>query len=172
MADPAFDTLEAARRLEAADIEAEQADAIVDVVNQSASQTVTVERFETGVAGLHARIDSVYSELNSRIDSVHSELSARIDSVRSELIAKIDSVHTELSARIDSVHTELSARIDSVHTELSAKIDSLRSELRADFFRSLLIAVGIFLAANTLLATIFGILLTNGAFGTVTFGAP
>ena len=139
MADPAFDTLEAARRLEAADIQAEQADAIVDVVNQSASQTVTVERFETGVAGLHARIDSVYSELNSRIDSVHSELSARIDSVRSELIAKID---------------------------------SLRSELRADFFRSLLMAVGIFLAANTLLATIFGILLTNGAFGTVTFGAP
>ena len=139
MADPAFDTLEAARRLEAADIQAEQADAIVDVVNQSASQTVTVERFETGVAGLHARIDSVYSELNSRIDSVHSELSARIDSVRSEL---------------------------------SAKIDSLRSELRADFFRSLLMAVGIFLAANTLLATIFGILLTNGAFGTVTFGAP
>ena len=139
MADPAFDTLEAARRLEAADIEAEQADAIVDVVNQSASQMVTVERFETGVAGLHARIDSVYSELSARIDSVHSELSARIDSVRSELIAKID---------------------------------SLRSELRADFFRSLLIAVGIFLAANTLLATIFGILLTNGAFGTVTFGAP
>ncbi|MYF71174.1 MAG: hypothetical protein F4181_14980 [Proteobacteria bacterium] len=139
MADPAFDTLEAARRLEAADIQAEQADAIVDVVNQSASQTVTVERFETGVAGLHARIDSVYSELNSRIDSVHSVLSARIDSVRSELIAKID---------------------------------SLRSELRADFFRSLLMAVGIFLAANTLLATIFSILLTNGAFGTVTFGAP
>ena len=96
------------------------------------------------------RIDSVYSELNSRIDSVHSELIARIDSVRSELIA----------------------RIDSVHTELSARIDSLRSELRADFFRSLLIAVGIFLAANSLLATIFGILLTNGAFGTVTFGTP
>ena len=139
MADPAFDTLEAARRLKAADIQAEQADAIVDVVNQSASQSVTVERFETGVAGIHARIDSIYSELNSRIDSV-----------RSELIAKID----------------------SVHTELSAKIDSLRSELRADFFRGLLIAVGIFLAANTLLATIFGILLTNGAFGTVTFGPP
>ncbi|MDE0003528.1 MAG: hypothetical protein OXQ29_12625 [Rhodospirillaceae bacterium] len=150
MADPAFDTLEAARRLEAADIPAEQADAIVDVVNQSASQTVTVERFETGVAGLHARVDSVYSELNARIDSVHSELSARIDSVQSEL----------------------SARIESVRTELLTRIDSLRSELRADFFRSLLIAVGIFLAANTLLATIFGILLTNGAFGTVTFGTP
>jgi len=32
--------------------------------------------------------------------------------------------------------------------------------------------VGIFLASNALMATIFGILLTNGAFGTVTFGAP
>ena len=35
-----------------------------------------------------------------------------------------------------------------------------------------MIAVGIFIAANTLMTTIIGILLTNGAFGTVTFGAP
>ena len=193
-----FDTLEAARRLEAAGIQAEQADGIVEVVNQSASQMVTVERFETGITGLHARIDSVHSDLSVRIDSVHSDLSVRIDSVQSDLgvrigsmqsdlSARIDSVHSELtvridsdlSVRIDSVHSRLSARIDALHNkidsvqaELLARIDSVRAELRADLFRSLMLAVGILIAANTLMASIFGILLTNGAFGTVTFGAP
>lgn len=113
MADPAFDTLEAARRLEAGGIQAEQADAIVEVVYQSTSQMVTVERFEAGVAALHSRIDSVRAELSAKIDSVEAKL-----------------------------------------------------------FRTQLIVVGIFLASNALMATIFGILLTNGAFGTVTFGAP
>ena len=157
MTEPAFDTLEAARRLQAADIRAEKADAIVEVVNQSTRQLVTVDRFDASVAALHARIDSVHSELSARIDSVHSELAARIDSV-----------HSELTARIDSLNT----RIDSVHSDLRTRIDSVGSKLQASFSRSLLIAVGILIATIALTATIFGILLTNGAFGTVTFGAP
>ena len=150
MTEPAFDTLEAARRLQAADIRAEKADAIVEVVNQSTRQLVTVDRFDASVAALHARIDSVHSELSARIDSVHSEL----------------------SARIDSVHSELNTRIDSVHSDLRTRIDSVGSKLQASFSRSLLIAVGILIATIALTATIFGILLTNGAFGTVTIGAP
>ena len=150
MTEPAFDTLEAARRLQAADIQADKADAIVEVVNQSTRQLVTVERFDASVAALHARIDSVHSELSARIDSVHSEL----------------------SARIDSVHSELNTRIDSVHSDLRTRIDSVGSKLQASFSRSLLIAVGILIATIALTATIFGILLTNGAFGTVTIGAP
>lgn len=121
MSDTAFDTLGASRRLKGAGIQAEQAEAIVEVVNESASQTVTVERFEAGLAALHARIDSV--------------------------------------------HAELLARIDSVHAELLARIDSLRSDLRAEIFRSLLIAVGILIAANALMMTILGIVLTRGATG-------
>ena len=93
----------------------------MEVVNASASQTVTVERFETGLAALHTRIASV--------------------------------------------HAELHARIDSVHAELLARIDSLRSDLRAEIFRSLLIAVGILIAANALMMTILGIVLTRGATG-------
>ena len=38
MSDPAFDTLGAARRLKAAGIEAEQADAIVEVMGDSVNQ--------------------------------------------------------------------------------------------------------------------------------------
>ena len=153
MTEPAFDTLEAARRLQAADIRAEKADAIVEVVNQSTRQLVTVERFDAAVD----RLDTAIAGLHARIDSVHSELSARIDSL-----------HT----KIDSVHSELNTRIDSVHSDLRTRIDSVGSKLQASFSRSLLIAVGILIATIALTATIFGILLTNGAFGTVTIGAP
>ena len=127
MANTAFDTLEAARLLEAADIQGEKADAIVKVVNQSASQMVTVERFDIAVAELHARIDTV--------------------------------------------HAELSARIDSLQADSAARIDSLGPALKAENLRTQLIVVGIFLAFNALMATTFGILLANGAFGTVTIGA-
>ena len=146
MADSAFDTLEAVRRLKAANIPADKADAIVEVVNQSTGQLVTQERFDAAV---------------DRLDAAIAGLHARIDSVRSEL-----------SARIDSVHSELSARIDSVQAELMAHIDSVASRLRAEIFHSLLIVVGILIAAMALMATVFGVLLSNGAFGTVTFGAP
>ena len=124
MADPAFDTLEAARRLEAGGIQAEEADAIVDVVKQSTGQMVTVERFDAAVN------------------------------------------------RLDTAIAGLHARIDSVQSELSAKIDSVGSRVQAALSRSLLIAVGIIFAAIALMATIFGVLLTNGAFGIVTFGTP
>ncbi len=56
MSDTAFDTLDAARRLKAAGIEAEQAEAIVEVMGQSVDQLVTVERFDAGIATLRAEI--------------------------------------------------------------------------------------------------------------------
>ena len=130
MADTAFDTLGAARRLKAAGIEAEQAEAIVEVMGQSVNQLVTLARFEAGIATLQARIDAV---------------------------------HDGLHARVDAVHVELLARIDSVQTELLARIDSVRTELRAEIARSLLIAVGVMIAANALMMAILGVVLTSGS---------
>ena len=108
MSDTAFDTLDAARRLKAAGVEAGQAEAIVEVMGQSVNQLVTVERFEAGIATLHARIDAV-------------------------------------------------------HDGLQARIDAVRTELRAEIALSLLIAVGVMIAANALMLTILGIVLTGGA---------
>ena len=108
MSDTAFDTLGAARRLKAAGVEAEQAEAIVEVMGQSVNQLVTVERFEAGNETLHARIDAF-------------------------------------------------------QTELLARIDALSTELRAEIARSLLIAVGVMIAANAFMMTILGIVLTGAA---------
>ncbi len=86
MSDPAFDTLIAARKLKTAGIEAEQADAIVEVMGESVNQLVTVERFDAGLAMLHTRIDSVQTQLQAQIDG----LSGRIDSLRIEMRADVD----------------------------------------------------------------------------------
>ena len=156
MSDTAFDTLSTARELKASGLGAEQADAIVEVVSQSTSQFVTVERFDAGIAMLRGRIDSVRAVLSDRIDAVETGLSTRIDAVQ-----------TGLSDRIDAVETGLSTRIDAVQTGLSARIDSVRAELRAEIWRSILIAVGILIAANALMMTVLGIflgaVLTNSA---------
>ncbi len=71
MSGTAFDTLGAARRLKAAGIEAEQADAIVEVMGQSANQLVTVEHFDAGLTMLQSRIDAVQTEMRAEIARSH-----------------------------------------------------------------------------------------------------
>lgn len=102
MSHSAFDTLSAARKLKAAGVVAEQADAIVEAMGQSVNQLVTVERFDAGLAVLQARIDA-----------------------------------------------------------LQSRVDAVRTELRAEIARSLLIAVGVMIAANALMMTVLGIVLTG-----------
>ena len=142
MTDTAFDTLEATRRLEAAGIQAEQADAFVKVVKQSASQTVTVERFEGGVVAINARIDSVRSELTGRIDSLH----ARIDSSHAELLARIDSVRSELREEIARSHVRTLVIVIAAFTLIATIIG--------------------------ILATIISVLLSGGAPETLSLGTP
>ena len=121
MSNKAFDTLAVARKLKAAGVEAELADAIVEAMKRSTEEFVTVEHFDTAVGRLATRIDG-------------------------------------LEARIDG----LEARIDAVRTELLARMDAVRADLRAEIARSILIAVGVLIAANALMMTVLGIVLTNG----------
>ena len=57
----------------------------------------------------------------------------------------------------------LQARIDVVQTELQTRIDAVRTDMRAETARSHLISVGIMIAANALMMTILGYVLTRGA---------
>ncbi len=54
-------------------------------------------------------------------------------------------------------------RFETGIATLSARIDSVRTELRAEIARSLLIAVGVMIAANALMMAILGVVLTSGA---------
>ncbi len=69
---------------------------------------------------------------------------------------------TVLQSRIDVVQTELQTRIDRFQTDLQTRIDAVRTDMRAEIARSHLISVGIMIAANALMMTMLGYVLTRG----------
>ena len=97
MPNTAFDTLGIARGLKAAGVEAEQADAIVEAMDNFTGQFVTVARFDAAVAKLNARIDAVRIELQASIDTARSELQASIDTTRSDLRTSIHAGQAEMT---------------------------------------------------------------------------
>lgn len=155
MSDTAFDTLGAARKLKAAGLEAKQAEAIVEVMDQSAAQFVTVKHFDAAIARLDARIDG----LQIHIDAVRTELQASIDTLRTEMQASIDTLRTEMQTSIDTLRTELQAGIGTTRAEGRADINAVRAEIA----RFTVIAVGVIIGANALMIGILSFFLRNGA---------
>ncbi len=154
MSSTASDTLSVARRLKAAGVEAGQADAIVDAMDQFTGKSVTVEHFDTAVARLDTRIDGLeirIEGLQARIDS----LQVRIDGLK----AHIDAVRIELQAGIDALRSEFQASINATRSELQASI----SANQAAMARFLVIAVGVIIAANALMIGILRFLPRDGA---------
>ncbi|MDE0003702.1 MAG: hypothetical protein OXQ29_13510 [Rhodospirillaceae bacterium] len=71
MAATAFDTLDAARRLKAAGIEAEHAEAIVEIMGQSVNQLVTHEHFSTELRLFREHVDAEIAKLRAEIMRTH-----------------------------------------------------------------------------------------------------
>lgn len=72
MAASTFDTLGAARELEAKGIDAGQAEAIVNVIRKSSGEQVTVEQFDARFAEVDIRfaeVDARFAELRAHIDT-------------------------------------------------------------------------------------------------------
>ena len=72
MAASKFDTLGAARELEATGIGAGQAEAIVNVIRKSSGEQVTADQFDARFAGIDVRfaeIDVHFAELRAHIDT-------------------------------------------------------------------------------------------------------
>ena len=78
MAEESFDTLGAARILQAADIGEEQAAAIMGAIRLAVSDLVTVERLEAGLAELRAHFDTRWAEQRAHIDTGLAEQGAQI----------------------------------------------------------------------------------------------
>ena len=72
MAEKSFDTLSAARGLQTAGIEADQAAAIVGAIRLAVSDLVTVERFEAGLGELRAHFDTGLAE--TRVENTRARL--------------------------------------------------------------------------------------------------
>ena len=69
MAKPAFDTLGAARELEAKGFPPDQAGGIVNTIQRSKGDLVTSELFETRTAEMRANSDRRFAELRAHIDA-------------------------------------------------------------------------------------------------------
>ncbi len=92
MPEPAFDTLEAARRLESAGIDSEPAEAIVEVMGQSVNQLVTREHFDLTVEHFDLtieRFDLTVERFDAAIATLNAKIDTRVQSLEATLRAEM-----------------------------------------------------------------------------------
>ena len=85
MAATAFDTLDAARRLKAAGIDVEHAEAIVGIMGQSVNQLVTREHFSTELGLTREHFDAKLRLFREHVDAEIAKL--RAEFMRTHLIS-------------------------------------------------------------------------------------
>jgi DNA-binding transcriptional MerR regulator len=88
-----IDTLKLSKRLQAAHMPSEQADALADGLAESLREDyVTREHFDQGLTVLR-------SDMNSRIDTLRSDMNSRIDTLRAEMNSRIDTLRADMEGR-------------------------------------------------------------------------
>ena len=140
MPEPAFDTLEAARRLKSAGIEVEHAEAIVEVMGQSVNQLVTRKHFSAELGLTREHFDS-----KLRVTREHFDTELRL--TREQFGAGFAKLGTELHARIDGAES----KVQSLAATVQSLESTVRAEMRAQTMRAVLIVVGILIPATGLM---------------------
>jgi len=135
MAETAFDTMDSARKLKAAGIEAEHAEALVDFMGQAVSNLVTKEQFSAELRLTREHFDLTVKRLDEKIAKLSDRIDTGLDSLRTELIARIDTGLAELRGRIDAVEKNM--------------------------WRAQLFSVGVLIGAIALATSILGMMLTR-----------
>ena len=128
----AFDTLAAARSLEAAGFAQEQAEAITNAVRDAVTES----------AATKADLTEVKTELKAEFAEVRAEFKAEIAEVRAELKAEIAEVRAEFKAEIAEVKAEI-GRLDAKITDVKADIARLSARIDALMLRFAVFGVGL-----------------------------
>jgi len=144
MPEPAFDTLEAARRLKSAGIEVEHAEAIVEVMGQSVNQLVTREHFSAELGLTREHFDSKLRVTRGHFDS-------KLRLTREHFDTELRLTREQFGAGIAKLGTELHARIDGVESKVQSLESTVRAEMHAQMMRAVLIVVGILIPAMGLM---------------------
>ncbi|MCZ0953313.1 MAG: hypothetical protein OXQ89_00115 [Rhodospirillaceae bacterium] len=140
MAATAFDTLDAARRLKAAGIEAEHAEAIVEIMGQSVNQLVTREHF------------------SKELGLTREHFDAKLRRTREHFDAKLRRTREHFDAELRRTREHFDAELQRTREHFDAEI----AKLRAEFMHTHLISVGVLIAAIALATTILGMMMTRG----------
>ena len=173
----AFDTLSAARKLEAAGVERRQAEAHAEALREAvgAGRDSLATKADLADFATKADLARVRDELRTELAGVRDELRADLAGVRDELRADIvgvrDELRTELASKADLAGFATKADIvgvrDELRAELASKADLARfvtkadlADFKAEMFKVAIgVAVGVVLANATLTAVlVFGAL--------------
>ncbi|MBV6322649.1 coiled-coil domain-containing protein [Duganella violaceipulchra] len=118
-----FDTLSYTRRLEAAGVPPEQAEAHALALSEALRMQLATK----------ADLQLCKTELSHKIDLCRTDLTNKIGQVRTELIDRIELVRIELNDKIELVRAELNDKIELVRAELNARMDKMEAKHAADF---------------------------------------
>ena len=118
-----FDTLKASRDLEAAGIEAKQAEAIVTTVAGAFEDTVATK---ADIVAVRADIDKLETSTRAELAEVKAELKTEIAAVRADLKTEIAAVRAD----IDKLETSTRAELAEVKAELKTEIAGVKADLK------------------------------------------
>jgi chromosome segregation ATPase len=141
-----FDTLDYARKLEAAGVPSAQAElqarALNDAIATSVASRDDLTRLESRLDGkfesLESRLDGKFENLESRFDgkleSLESRLDGKLESLESRLDGKLESLESRLNAKfanVDARFENVDTRLANLESRFNAKVDNLESSLNA-----------------------------------------
>jgi chromosome segregation ATPase len=142
-----FDTLDYARKLEAAGVPSAQAElqarALNDAIATSVASRDDLTRLESRLDGkfesLESRLDGKFENLESRFDgkleSLESRLDGKLESLESRLNAKfanVDARFENVDTRLANLESRFNAKVDNLESSLNAKIANLKNELQLE----------------------------------------
>ena len=123
-----FDTLTAARTLEAAGLSGSQAAAVVETVRVAVIEGVATK---ADVAGLRAEVAPEISELRAEMKSEFSDVRAEMKSEFSDVRAEMRSEFSDVRAEISDVRAEMKSEFSDVRAEISdVRAEMAKLEMR------------------------------------------
>ena len=164
-----FDTLTAARELQAAGMQDDQAEAVVTAISHAHSDQVTAGDLAATAAGLCADLAAtaagLCADLAATAAGLCADLAATAAGLRADLAATAADLRTDLAATTADLRTDLAATAADLRTDLAATAADFRADLagfETRIARAMLVQSGVTIAATVGLLSLV-ITLAGGA---------
>jgi len=132
-----LDTLDYAKKLEAAGVPKAQAelqatalnDALAGAVASRSDLSNLAQRIDGNFASLQAKMDGRFQDVDGRFDAMLANIDARFQSVDARfdaMLANVDARFHNVDVKLAHLESRLEARIGSVELKLGGKIETLQ----------------------------------------------
>lgn len=132
-----LDTLDYAKKLEAAGVPKAQAelqatalnDALAGAVASRSDLSNLAQRIDGNFASLQAKMDGRFQDVDGRFDAMLANIDARFQSVDARFDALLDNIDARfhnVDVKLAHLESRLEARIGSVELKLGGKIETLQ----------------------------------------------